>query len=263
MFLFGKPRSAWAPPLLIAGTGGSGTRVFTLLARDLGYFMGAHVNEFQDAQDTAAFIARWQDRLLPGQPPCTPREQKTMQRDFDSALRRHRSGIPRAEAAWGYKNPRAIFLLPTLMDLFPGTSFLHVVRDGLDMAFSDNQGQLDAFGAAWLDPASEGLPRPMRSALLWARVNAKAADLGESKLGPRYLRIRFEDLCAEPDRCLSQLEAFTTRRFEGLRPQALGRIQAPLSLGRGRRQDPALGAQVLAACGDARLRFGYVPPAAD
>ena len=257
MFFFKEPMSSWQAPLFIAGTGGSGTRVFTLLARDLGYFMGNNVNDAHDAMDMAAFNEAWRVRMLPGQPPLTPGELKKRDSGLEKALRSHRKGIPGPGALWGYKHPRDIFLLPFLVEKFPALKFLHVVRDGLDMAFSDNQLQLRDFGPAWLTADEQQLPVPVRSALLWNRINTTAADLGEGKLGANYLWMRFEDLCLTPEPGLARLEAFTGRSFGDARAAALGRVQPPSSLKRGQRQEPEITQAVAAACAPGRRRFGY------
>ena len=51
---------------------------------------------------------------------------------------------------WGWKEPRSVYLLPFLAAELPGLRFLHVVRDGRDMAFSENQVQLRKHGDAVL-----------------------------------------------------------------------------------------------------------------
>ena len=53
---------------------------------------------------------------------------------------------------WGWKEPRSIYLLPFFHQQLPALRFLHVVRDGRDMALSANQNQLRKHG--------NGLPSP-------------------------------------------------------------------------------------------------------
>ncbi|BCW93430.1 MAG: hypothetical protein KatS3mg007_1324 [Thermoanaerobaculum sp.] len=49
-------------------------------------------------------------------------------------------------SAWGWKEPRSIYLLPFWNELMPSLRFIHVIRDGRDMAFSANQNQLRKHG---------------------------------------------------------------------------------------------------------------------
>ncbi len=64
------------------------------------------------------------------------------------------------------------------------------------MALSTNQNQLRKHGDA--APIPSDLPAAARSLALWSWINLAAARYGEERLGDRYLRIRFEDLCARP-----------------------------------------------------------------
>jgi hypothetical protein len=223
--------------------------------------MGLNLNVSHDAMDLAGFNDRWRVRMLPGQRLLDDDERRSRQADFDQTLLRHRSGIPDPTAPWGYKHPRDIFMLPFLLEQFTGMRLLHVIRDGLDMAFSDNQNQLRDYGPAWLDPADQALEAPVRSALLWDKINQLAADRGEAALGPRYQWMRFEDLCHKPKAGLRRLEEFCGRAFGQALQTSLARISPPESLGRSQRQDPALRERVAAACASGRRRFGYQTPA--
>ena len=49
---------------------------------------------------------------------------------------------------------------------------------------------------------------PVRSIAIWTRVNTAAADYGEERLGERYLRVRFEDLCAQPGETVRRIYDF-------------------------------------------------------
>jgi hypothetical protein len=156
-----------------------------------------------------------------------------------------------AGSAWGWKEPRSVYLVPFLDDQLPGLRFLHVVRDGRDMAFSENQVQLRKHGDAVLGDASE--PAELRSIALWSAVNLRAADHGEGRLGDRYLRVRFEDLCARPAETTARILGFFGLRGDAERIAA-EEVQVPETLGRWRGRDVAA---LEARAGDALRRFGY------
>jgi hypothetical protein len=40
------------------------------------------------------------------------------------------------DIAWGWKDPRNIFLLPLWLDIFPDAKIIHVFRNGVDVAYS-------------------------------------------------------------------------------------------------------------------------------
>ena len=233
---------------VIGATGGSGTRVLARIVLRGGMFIGSDRNRSEDALDFAAFSDRWVDEAVAGHRPAA------MTEELRALVARQWRGRA-AEQSWGWKEPRSVYLLPFLDEELAGLRFLHVVRDGRDMAFSENQVQLRKHGAAVLGDAGGGLS-PLRSIALWSEVNLCAADYGERELGPRYLRIRFEDLCADPYAVTAEVLGFF-----GLRGDAdlISReeVSPPGSLGRWRDEDAAAIAELEATAGAALERFGY------
>ena len=94
---------------------------------------------------------------------------------------------PRGASRWGDKTPRYVLDIPLFDRLFPGSRFVHIVRDGRDVAMS-------------LRSVRFGPNDPMSAAGFWARrVRAGRRDGG--RLGPqRYSEIRYEALVADPER---------------------------------------------------------------
>ena len=143
--------------------------------------------------------------------------------------------------------------------LFSGMKFLHVIRDGRDLAFSVNQNQLNKHGAMLLEPIESQWSKPLRSIALWSRINVLAADYGEEILRGQYLRIRFEDLCAEPVPAIQRIFGFFGLRGD---VEEITRLEvvSPESLGRWQNQDKETVAD-LHRVGEAALRrFGYCQP---
>jgi len=233
---------------VIGATGGSGTRVLARIVLRGGMFIGSDRNRSEDALDFAAFSDRWVDEAVAGRRP------QAMVDELRALAARQWAGRA-ADGPWGWKEPRSIYLLPLLRDELRGLRFLHVVRDGRDMAYSDNQQQLVKHGAAVLGDGP-GEPLPLRSIALWREVNLRAADFGERELGPRYLRIRFEDLCADPGVVAADVLAFFGLDGDA---EAIAReeVSPPRSLGRWRDEDGAAVAELEAAAGDLLRRFGY------
>jgi hypothetical protein len=139
----------------------------------------------------------------------------------------------------GWKNPRSIFLLPVLDQLIPRLRYVHVVRDGLAMASSANQAQLAKHGSVVLPDFARGLPDAQRSLVLWAMVNAAAADYGTT-MEARYLRLRYEDMCADPASATARLAALLELPVPGTtawpvmyihRPRTRNAATVPLAAG--------------------------------
>lgn len=234
---------------VIGATGGSGTRVLARIVLRGGMFIGSDRNRSEDALDFAAFSDRWVDELVAGRRP------PAMADELRALVARHWAERLADDQPWGWKEPRSVYLLPLLDEQLPGLRFLHVVRDGRDMAYSDNQLQLRKHGAAVLGDAADE-PTALRSIALWSEVNQHAADYGERELGSRYLRVRFEDLCSEP-----QAVTATVLEFFGLDGDAERiaheEVRPPQTLGRWRAEDAATIAALEAGAGEALRRFGY------
>jgi len=240
-------------PAVVGATGGSGTRVVARILRQMGLFTGTELNESEDAWKLGDYSDRWINAYLSHSEEGLPVEvERTMLADLAALLREHCAQLD-AGQPWGWKEPRSIYLLPFLHCHLPTLRFLHVVRDGRDMALSTNQNQLRKHGDS--APIPSDLPAPVRSIALWSWVNLRAARYGEERLGDRYLRIRFEDLCARPARTAGDV-----LRFLGLGGDpavALHAIAVPSSLGRWRAESPATIAALEEHAGPALVELGY------
>ena len=246
-------------PYIVGATGGSGTRVVARMLRRGGQYIGLHVNRFEDALGFGSFSDDWINPFLersavwadPLGAMAAP-----MIDDLRAILERHLKPLEDTGRPWGWKEPRSLYLLPFWRAQFPNLKFVHVVRDGRDMAFSKNQNQLREHGQTLLGSHSGISGEPLRSIALWSRINLLAADYGEAVLQERYLRLRFEDLCAEPAEVACRLFEFLGLDGDG--PHAVAsEVQTPASAGRWRGQDPGTLAELERIGDEALHRFGY------
>jgi sulfotransferase family protein len=247
-------------PLVIGATGGSGTRVIARIARHAGYDLGRNVNSAEDALEFYSFHDKWINRFVRAERRVgrlSNPELERMKLEFRSALDRHRSSSSQT-TQWGWKAPRSIYLLSFLHGQLPDLKFIQVLRDGRDMALSRNQNQLNKHGVAVLTlPERLFRSKPERSLLLWERVNLRAAEFGESTLHQNYLRVRFEDLCANPVEITTRVINFLGARID---PESVARaeISPPSTLQRWRNHPTELIAK-LEGLGAASLpKFGYL-----
>jgi Sulfotransferase family len=259
----------YAPPVVVFGTGGSGTRGLQRLLDTAGYFMGTNVNRPGDALDIAWFIRRWLDRYLDksGWAEAMWREGRVkrfrhpggMAPDFRATIDDHREEIGRRKKRWGWKVPRTILVFPFVHEFFPGMRAIHLVRDGRDMAYSANQNQAQRYAAHFLEPSERDLPAPIQSISFWARANLAAARYGEAALGDRYLRLRYEEVCADPAGLATQLVEFldTPKSVEVMQEVAASEIQPSSSIGRWRKRDTSEIAELESAGDEALRAFGY------
>jgi hypothetical protein len=145
------------------------------------------------------------------------------------------------KSRWGDKTPAYIEIVPPLAALFGNAKFIHLIRDGRDVAKSfQRQG--------WHGPWMQGYTRE------WSRAVELDMQLSKSPLNERILRVRYEDLVLHPEPTLRRICAFIDARFEDqmLRWQAkvdnavplrektihssLGRDMNPSDVGRWKRE---------------------------
>ena len=97
--------------------------------------------------------------------------------------------------SWGWKEPNTHIVLPQLLRELPGLRYVHVVRNGLDMAFSRNQSQLAFWGERWL--GRQVRPGPRDALTYWCMVHRRVQEIGDA-MGSRFLWLDYDALCADP-----------------------------------------------------------------
>lgn len=250
-------------PIIVGATGGSGTRAVHRVLEMAGVYMGRRLNAAGDADDFIYYydhhinpilsLTRSLDYDLDGLP-ASLRQSSTDQ--LGDLLRHHcRDVLPHSR--WGLKNPRSMYLLPHIHRVLGDFFFVHVIRDGRDMALSRNQRQTALHHAALFGaPISD--PIALSSMEMWAVANAQAADWAERTLGERYIRIRLEDLCAAPAAVLA--DTLARLSLDNV-PTTLDRlasiVESQPTAGRWKRADPDVAAALNAIGAASLARFGY------
>lgn len=195
-------------PILVGGVGGSGTRVVTEILMEMGVFMGKNLNlskdyieyglaktlrelksngEGKSADDAIKYIHKRLDKI-----------EKSIKSDMKSQC--HYLG-------WGWKVPGNFYLLEHANEHFPNVRYVHVMRHGLDMAFSQNQNQLHNWGF-YFDIDSNNIPLHIASLRYWVEANKFAKALGLKVLKDRFHVLRFDDLVTKPKRTIEELSTF-------------------------------------------------------
>ena len=243
------------PPIIIGATGGSGTRVITLVLQHASCYIGCNLNPANDSLDVARFLRRWIPKAkLWEDEPTHVEEMERMEREFKAALIRQRVEISAPSDRWAVKNPRTIYILPFLLRQQPDLKFIHLIRDGRDMAFSNNQAQLEDHGEQYLG-SSGSEDYALRSIELWQKVNLEALAFAKENMPDQYMWLRFEDMCDNPTPNTQRIFDFVG--IEGDAEAAAKTIRKPKSVGRWRAQDPALLSRIQEAGHKALETFGY------
>ena len=125
--------------------------------------------------------------------------------DFSAAVRVVYAGYARAHGGkpyYGDKTPGYVKHIPLLARLFPEASFIHIIRDGRDVAL------------AYIERDEWG-PRTVSEAALYWDGRVREGRMAGERLGAsRYLEIKYEDLVEHPEEVLVRICDFLGLEFE-------------------------------------------------
>lgn len=220
-------------PVAVGGVGGSGTRVVADALQQCGWYLGSDLNEAGDnlwftllfkhldavSMPDAGFdrlVDIFVSRMRSGRVAGTGVEQVVG--PLGDRVSEQHSGEWLAERAgrlldpdrgamggsWGWKEPNTHLVLDRLDRAIADLRYVHVARSGLDMALSDNQNQPRLWGAL-LGAPYDGTQRA--SLRYWCAAHRRVRSIGEA-MGDRFLFVRYEDLCGDPQRELRRLFEF-------------------------------------------------------
>ena len=103
---------------------------------------------------------------------------------------------------WGWKEPNTVIFLKTLFGYFENLKYIHVIRHGLDMAFSDNRQQLLNWGVLFgLQIENVDSPEELIAKQLdyWIKTNKHISKICSDQAVDRYLVINYSDFCHHPE----------------------------------------------------------------
>lgn len=277
-------------PLAIGGVGGSGTRVVAAAAIALGHDLGADLNppldnlgftllfkdQALDPRDESAIDQRVRLLLAASAPggrlhpddlsslDALCREPRPAPGPVEHPVPWLRERADRLRASvhaprsrpgpWGWKEPNTHVWLPALMPRLPGLRYVHVVRNGLDMALSANLNQLSFWGEA-------ALGRPVRrepadALAYWCHVHRRVLDIAPA-LHDRFLWLDYDALCDDPVAGMARLLAFL-----GQPPDRAGELAGMVQPSSGRRRHEGHSLETFDPADLAFLRqLGHLGPA--
>lgn len=108
---------------------------------------------------------------------------------------------------WGWKEPNTYVILEKLFEYYPDMKYIHLIRNGLDMAFSENQNQVKLWGPLLLKE-SDFTNIHYASLKYWCLVHKKIIKLGNEKGPKQFLLINFDKLCMKPKKYLKKICKF-------------------------------------------------------
>jgi hypothetical protein len=99
----------------------------------------------------------------------------------------------RSKTRYADKTPAYVLAIPLLASLFPEARFIHIIRDGRDVALS----LVDA-----------GWATDLETAVQYWKLHVTRGRKAGCRLGGRYLEVRYEELIADPRSALENIGSF-------------------------------------------------------
>lgn len=247
-------------PIAIGGVGGSGTRLVAECLKETGFFMGSDLNvsndnlwftflfrrleildssddEFRELVDIFLRAMSGSDQFTEAQINLIS-ELACLDREDDSArwlLERAKTLLAEKQLCeptvrWGWKEPNTHVIIDRLRNILPNIKYIHVMRNGLDMAHSPNQNQLKLWGKHFIGANYE--ISPFYSLKYWCIVHQRVLELSRS-MGKDFLLINYDNLVLHPQKGLMDLLKFLGLDIREDQIHKLSRlIKVPDSIGR-------------------------------
>lgn len=201
------------PPIIVFNKSHSGSRLLARLLEAGGIFLGAHLNESRDSIDILLLVESLVTRYYPDYGPLwmDPQAADELAVLARSVFEGHLSGRPRSQP-WGWKLCETAYILPVVDRIFPKAKYIHLIRDGRDVAFCDHQAPNSAFWRkvyfdtdrirTWDGERLKKEQYLQRSHVYNALHWENSVRLGRAygaMLRDRLLEIRYESLCESFD----------------------------------------------------------------
>lgn len=242
------------------GRGHSGTRILAWICEHLGIRLDTALGKDTGDPTNLRFtrtIKKIAIRNLGLTDPAAVRDRDL--RRFQRAAKRYLQGLNPA-GPWGWKFPETYLIAPIVHRAFPDARYLHLIRDGRDIAFKnhltdDPNRELGRALLARLDALEE--PHFLQAARSWAFQMQTFADFRRKVPGLRILDLTFEDLLREPVESTRKMCDFLDMPFT---EEARTWIEAHVNRGKIAQyldQAPAEIRAVEAVVGPTLLEFGY------
>ena len=139
---------------------------------------------------------------------------------------------------WGWKEPNTHVLFDRLNRFIPGLRYIHVVRNGLDMAYSANQNQVRLWGPVFLGEEFHAVT-PRLSLRYWRLVHERILRLRALAPGP-FLLLNYDLLFTNTQIELPKLlEFLDIPDSQSLVAELSAHIRPPTSIGRFRLHEPS------------------------
>lgn len=245
--------------VVIGGVGGSGTRLIAQCLKQAGFHIGTDLNQandnlwftllFKRIEILASSEEEFDDLLqilinrMTGATALTNNQENIIDRLSSEDREQHPASwlMQRAKTLrtitnidptvekWGWKEPNSHIVIDRIIGRLENTKYIHVMRNGLDMAHSTNQNQLKLWGSHFINSKFD--INPKFSLRYWCIVHKRILKLKEI-MGEKLLLLNYDAFCTKPEDGLEKLLAFLGENADALRPRLIELVKPPSSMGR-------------------------------
>ena len=133
-------------PIVIFNKSHSGSRLLATLLQEAGIFIGSKLNDSNDALDLLDLVRYLVNNYYPDYSYLWLGDshdetlESLIQESFTNHLILHKPNTP-----WGWKLCETTYILPLIDFLFPNAKYIHLIRDGRDVAFNNHRAPHDVF----------------------------------------------------------------------------------------------------------------------
>lgn len=260
-FALASPSVPGPPPIAVGGVGGSGTRLVAAMLKEAGIYIGDDLNK---ANDNLWFTLLFKQANLlecPGEKirplidifahgmmgrHIWEKEHVEMIEDLASenrsycskywlqrrakSLLRHRTSLCES-SVFGWKEPNTHLFLDHFKLKFKSLKYIHVCRNGLDMAYSTNQNQVNFWGKHFIPGLKNVTPK--ESLKFWRITNKRTINIC-NEFNIEHIIVNFDKLCTEKDIEISKIASFIGVD-ESILSNLKKIIEKPKSIGRFRK----------------------------
>lgn len=249
-------------PCVVMGRGHSGTRLVAWICHHLGIDMGADPLTVPSGDPKERSFKHHQ-RIVATHSLDVRSADAVRMLDLNRFQRavygfHRRLGV--GAGGWGWKFPETYLIGPYVARTFPRARYIHLIRDGRDVAFKRHLTDVSEHRLARAILRKQGaltLPHHLQAAASWA-LQVELFDAFQKTLSPSsVLALRYEDLAQHPIAATERIAAFLGKRVtSAARRYAETEITAKHAR-QFRRQDPERVREVEQLIGSTLRAAGY------
>ncbi len=260
-----KERAQWLAdlrPVVLMGRGHSGTRVLSRVCTALGLNLGASDTLATGDADDQIFTQ--QIKKVATNNVATTAPQALQERDlveFQQAVAGYYERLGRPDQQWGWKFPETYLIAPYIAKTFPQARYIHLVRDGRDIAFKRHLTDDPQRTLGWKLLSYCGalhLPHYLQAGISWAFQVDNFDRFRSTVPTGQILDVTFEDLCLHSQQVAHHIGDFFDLPFTQACEQYIAEKINTKKVAQYQENDPEQVRQVEARIASTLKRYAYL-----